>query len=71
MGEKTSAKVRLREHYPDQCSEGQSSTHILPCLSAAKRGVVCQNPLYQVFNYILSLLGNTARANASKVEERE
>lgn len=38
---------------PTKLSEEQFKIHIEPYLSRAKRGYVCQVPLYKVFNYIL------------------
>ncbi|RIK36336.1 MAG: hypothetical protein DCC55_27635 [Chloroflexi bacterium] len=38
---------------PTSVTEEQFNAHILPYLSTAKRGFVCQIPLYKVFNYIL------------------
>ena len=38
---------------PTKLSEEQFKMHIEPYLSRAKRGYVCQVPLYKVFNYIL------------------
>ena len=38
---------------PTSVTEEQFNEHILPYLSTAKRGFVCQIPLYKVFNYIL------------------
>ena len=38
---------------PVKVSEKQFDLHIAPYLSHAKRGYVCQIPLYRVFNYIL------------------
>ena len=38
---------------PTSVTEEQFNVHILPYLSTAKRGFVCQIPLYKVFNYIL------------------
>lgn len=38
---------------PTSLTKKQFSEHVLPHLSVAKRGYVCQIPLYKVFNYIL------------------
>lgn len=38
---------------PTKLTKNQFKTHIEPYLSRAKRGFVCQIPLYKVFNYIL------------------
>lgn len=38
---------------PTSVTEDQFTTHILPCLSTAKRGFVSKIPLYKIFNYIL------------------
>jgi hypothetical protein len=38
---------------PTSLTEKQFKEHALPYLSVAKRGYVCQIPLYKVFNYIL------------------
>ncbi len=38
---------------PISVTEKQFNEHILPYLSTAKRGFVCQIALYKVFNYIL------------------
>ena len=38
---------------PTSVTEEQFNDHILPYLSTAKRGFVCQIPLHKVFNYIL------------------
>ena len=38
---------------PTSLTEKQFNEHALPYLSVAKRGYVCQIPLYKVFNYIL------------------
>lgn len=38
---------------PTSLTEKQFNEHALPHLSVAKRGYVCQIPLYKVFNYIL------------------
>ena len=38
---------------PTSLTENQFDEHVLPYLSVAKRGYVCQIPLYKVFNYIL------------------
>jgi hypothetical protein len=41
---------------PVKVSEKQFDLHFAPYLSHAKRGYVCQIPLYRVFNYILHWL---------------
>jgi transposase len=41
---------------PTKLTPTQFETYIAPYLSQAKRGFVCQIPLYKVFNYILYLL---------------
>ncbi len=38
---------------PTSLTQKQFNEHVLPYLSVAKRGFVCQIPLYKVFNYIL------------------
>ncbi|HIC86187.1 MAG TPA: transposase [Desulfobacterales bacterium] len=38
---------------PTSVTEEQFNKQIVPYLSTAKRGFVCQIPLYKVFNYIL------------------
>jgi len=38
---------------PTKLTENQFKKHIGPHLSRAKRGFICQIPLYKVFNYIL------------------
>jgi transposase len=38
---------------PTSLTEKQFEEHIRPYISTAKRGFVCQIPLYKVFNYIL------------------
>lgn len=38
---------------PTSLTQEQFEEHVLPHLSTAKRGFVCQIPLYQLFNYIL------------------
>ena len=38
---------------PIRVTEKQFNEHILPYLSTAKRGFVCQIALYKAFNYIL------------------
>ena len=38
---------------PISLTENQFDEHVLPYLSVAKRGFICQIPLYKVFNYVL------------------
>ena len=51
--ESRSESVSLMSEIPVKVSEKQFDLHIAPYLSHAKRGYVCQIPLYRVFNYIL------------------
>lgn len=52
-------------------TEEQFNAHILPHLSTAKRGFVCQIPLYKVFNYILDRLPMATVAHCPAPERRD
>jgi len=53
---------------PVKVSEKQFDLRFAPYLSHAKRGYVCQIPLYRVFNYILYWLHTGCQWNELPIE---